>query len=242
MKKINFKKIFEYIKNPKNRPVLFFGFYFVFFVVLAILFRTSPSPKDTSQATDKNIPKSEHYYNLGKIEDANYHFKYEYNINNIVTSFEGDKNGVRQLFTRTVGGVSNNFYGYRNLYMMFDNNTWQKCDNPYVLVELMDTSVIREILEKATFVSKTEFQNKRYSYNYNISTETLESIINNNSIELSDNLNEVTINMDDKHYVEKIEYNLDSFYKYKDPSSTGFRLSLEFSDFGNIKEIEEVKQ
>ena len=239
MKKVNFKKIYEYVKDPKNKPVLFFGFYFFFFLVLAILFIISPHNKNVE--TTRKTPKEEHYYNLGKIEDANYHFKYTYNINNNITSFEGDRNGVRQLFTRTYGDTFNNFYGYRNLFMMENNHVWEKCDNPYVLSELFDVSVIREILEKATFMSKTEFQNKRYSYNYNISTTTLEKIINNNSIDLDDVPNEVTITMDDDYYVYKIEYNLSSFYKYKDPSSNGFSLKLEFSDFGNIKEIEEVK-
>ena len=239
MKKINFRKIYEYVRDPKNKPVLFFGFYFVFFLVLAILFRMSPNT--TNVKTTNKTPKSEHYYNLGKIEDANYHFKYDYNINNVITSFEGDRNGVRQLFTRTFGEINNNFYGYRNLFMMENNHVSEKCDSPYVLSELFDVSVIRKILDKATFMSKTEFQNKRYSYNYNISTTTLEKIINNNSIDLDDVPNEITITMDDDYYVYKIEYNLSSFYKYKDPSSNGFSLKLEFSDFGNIKEIEEVK-
>ena len=239
MKKINFRKIYEYVRDPKNKPVLFFGFYFIFFLVLAILFRMSPNT--TNIKTTNKTPKSEHYYNLGKIEDANYHFKYDYNVNNGLTSFEGDRNGIRQLFTRKFGDTLNNFYGYRNLFMMENNNTWEKCDSPYVLSELFDVSVIREILDKATFMSKTEFQNKRYSYNYNISTTTLEKIINNNSIDLDDVPNEVSIMMDDNYYVYKIEYKLDSFYKYKDPMSNGFRLTAEFSDFGNIKEIEEVK-
>ena len=39
----------------------------------------------------------------------------------------------------------------------------------------------------------------------------------------------------------RADSNLDSFYKYKDPMSNGFKLTLEFSDFGNIKEIQEVK-
>ena len=241
MKKVNIKKIYKYVRDPKNKPVLFFGFYFVLFVCLAVLFRIAPSTT-TPKTNLKAKPKSSHYYNLGKLEDANYHFKYYYNIDGAVANFEGDRNGVRQLFIRNYNNTIDNFYGYRNLFMINSNNDWIKSDNPYLYSEFLEVDVIREILKKATFISKTEYQNKKYSYTYNISTTTLDKIINNNIIDIEDPVNEVVITMDNNYYVEKIEYKLDSFIKYQNPISHEFKLNLEFSEFGNIKEIQEPKQ
>ena len=239
MKKVDVKTIYKYVRDPKNRPVLFFGFYFILFICLAVLFRIAPSTP--TQTNLKTTPKNGHYYNLGKLEDANYHFKYNYNVDGSTAKFEGDRNGIRQLFTRNYNNTLDNFYGYRNLFMINSNNTWIKSDNPYLYSEFLDVDVIREILKKATFMSKTEYQNKKYSYTYNISTTTLEKIINNNIIDIEDPVNEVIITMDEDYYVEKIEYNLDSFIKYQNPNSSMLRLNLEFSDFGNIKEIQEPK-
>lgn len=239
MKKVDFKKVYKYLRDPKNKPVLFFGFYFILFVGLAILFRITPSTP--TQTNLKTTPKREHYYNLGKLEDANYHFKYNYNVDGSLANFEGDRNGIRQLFTMDYNNSLSNFYGYRNLFMINSNNTWVKSDNPYLYSEFLEVDIIREILKKATFMSKTEYQNKKYSYTYNISTTTLEKIINNNLIDIEDPVNEVIITMDEDYYVEKIEYNLDSFINYKNPNSHILKLNLEFSDFGNIKEIQEPK-
>lgn len=239
MKRIKWKKVYKYVRDPKNKPVLFFGFYLLFFIFIAVLVRLSPV-KDTRPNKDTDA-RGNHYYNLGKLDDTNYHFKYEYNIDSVLTSFEGERNGLRELFVRKYNNSLDNFYGYRKLYMQQLNGVWQKSDSPYLYDELFDVDVIREILENATFMSKTEYQNKSHSYTYQISTTTLEKILYNNIVDLDDIPNDVVVTMDNNYYVEEIEYKLDSFANFKNPTNKSLSLKLSYSDFGNIKEIEEPK-
>lgn len=237
MKNFDPEKISEFLKSPKSKPVLFFGFYFIFFLVLALLFRMTP-------ATPKNqVPQArpKHYYNLGKLEDGNFHFDYKYNINNIMYTYTGDQNGVRQIFSRSSNNVVEDYYGYTNLFMQKQNGVWNKCNNPYVFYEFLDVNNIKKILSKATFMSKTEFQDESKSYTYQISTSTLEKIISNNIVDLDDVPNQIVITMDENSYVEKIDYSLNSYALYKNPNLKNVNISLSYSDFGNIKEIEEPK-
>lgn len=237
MKDFNEEKITEFFKNPKGKALLFFGFYLLFFIVIATSFRinSTTSKKQTPQVTPKN------YYNLGKLEDGNFHFEYKYNINNIMYTYIGDQNGVRQIFSRTTNNLIEDFYGYTNLFMQKQNGVWSKSSNPYVFYDFIKIDNIKEILSKATFMSKTEYQNKSKSYTYQISTSTLEKIISNNIIDIDDVPNQIVITMDDKSYVEKIDYSLNSYAFYKNPTIKNVNISLSYSDFGNIKEIEEPK-
>ncbi len=234
MKRVDWGKIKKLLKHEKAKPIAFFAFYFIFFLFLAIIFRLDPK---TPPSTTKSKPKN--YYNLGKIEDANYHFKYDYNINGIAISFEGDKNGVRERFTKTQDNTITNYYAFKNLFMKEENNIWKKEANPYLYYNLLQVDKIREILDSATFISKTEYQDERKSYNYQISTTTLEKITNNNIIDIADIPNEITITMDDDYYVENIKYSINSYAKFLDPNINNASLAMDYSDFGNIKEIEE---
>ena len=74
-KKEEIKNIIEFLKTPRGKMCFFFGFYILFFTVLAILFHYDEKADKTKQDIDRKLP-----FSVSNIESRNYHFKYSYNI------------------------------------------------------------------------------------------------------------------------------------------------------------------
>ena len=66
MKNEDLKKILDFIKTPKGKAVLFFAIYFIFFLFIGVVFKSSGS---TSLVDDNN---SSFDFNLESITNNNY--------------------------------------------------------------------------------------------------------------------------------------------------------------------------
>lgn len=111
MKKIKEKIFFikELWSNKKTRALVFFGFYFIFFLVISILFRISPS-------VDNSVTQENSDFNVSLILDnfekyVKNDYKYSFMINNDNITIDV-KDGVKNIYYQ--GNkyilISNKFY------------------------------------------------------------------------------------------------------------------------------------
>lgn len=230
-KKIDYKQIIEFLKTPKGKATAFFGFYFVFFLVLAILFRTHSS-LDTEYdiSTKKELP-----FSISKIKSGNYHYKYTNLYDNNSDNYEGDKNGTKELFKAN----DIEYFKDGDIYFTNNSNVWVKTDNPYRIEPFILINNIEKIAEKAKFISKTEYESGMNVYTYQISTTSLLKIIDKEKVDLDDPVNEIVFKTNENNEVNDIKYDLTSYYKYKNVSTKNNTIELEYSNFGKVKDIKQ---
>lgn len=235
-KKENYvKKFFQLIKKlrktEKGRGILFFGFYFVFFLVLIILFRTMPS-KPVSQINSNN---NSQLYTYDKIFEGNYNFTYRINIDNNNFVYVGKKNNNIELFTFN---DVNYYYDGVNYYTVDSNNIWTITDNPYMYTDFLNFSRLGEVLFDATYISKTEFGNGTAKFNYLISSNSICKVIDGIDLDIDEIPNSVVFTgSGDNFHLNTIELDFSSYGKFKGISSEVFKITLEYSNFGEIEEI-----
>lgn len=230
--KINKEQILEVIRTPKGKAILFFGVYFVFFIVLAMVAHIG-GQGSVLGSTDLKL--GDFSYDLSSIKDGNYNFSYQFLVDQVVTNYSGKHYGNKALFS----DGNTNFYQDANLFMKEQDGIWIKSDSPYVLPSLTDVSTINNLINAATYVSKTELATGEQIINLQISTTTLVKHLEGVEVDLDDPINSIELKKNESGEVVQIKYNLDSYAKYKELSINEFRLNLDYSNFGDIKEFNE---
>lgn len=236
MKKIKevVKKIIETIKElkktPKGRAILFFGFYFIFFLTLAILVRMSPR---SNNYVDDNSNKKNDGLSVEKVETANYKFNYIVKIDNETYEYVGERIEDKELFTFNGG----EYYKDNDEYYKKGLSSWVKVDSPYKYREFLDFKRINEIFAEATSVSKTEFDSGEISYLFKIASASISKSIDGTDIDIDDIPNELNFVSNNEGELYKIELDLSSYGKYKNICKEKFNIVLNYSDFGEVSEI-----
>lgn len=221
----------ELKKTPKGRAILFFGFYLLFFLILAVVARISP--KYTTSIDD---------YKGNDLSDTaltakNYKYDYTISVDGINYNYSGVSDGTSQLFTYTVDSVEVQYYKNSLEYFKNNNGLWIKTDNPYLYEEFLDYNKISDIFVDASYISRTEFESGEAIYNFQIATANIVEKLDKTDIDIEDIPNDVKFSTDSEGQINKIELNLSSYGKYKNICNNTFFITLNYSDFGNISEI-----
>ena len=112
-------KYIEFIKNlyksKRGRAFLFFLFYVRFFIIIISMLRGSYNESPNYNDNESNINA---YYKLDGIENGNYHFTREENINGEITNFTGDKSNNRIEGVMTTNNLFYNYFIYDNIYLL----------------------------------------------------------------------------------------------------------------------------
>ena len=230
------KFIKDLSKSKRGRAILFFIFYFIFFFVLISLIRSNYNTNRETTSNPTNNVSTE--YKLDGIENGNYHFVREENINGVITSFTGDKSGNK---TEGIMTRDNNFYNYfiyDNINLIKINDKFEVTSELYHFSNITDDNNISKILKRSYLVSKTEYENGFTAYNYEITTNTIDSIINNTNIDIADIPNKITIETNEEDEVVKITYDLTSYSIYINNVITTTAITVSYSNFGEIEDIE----
>lgn len=229
--KNNFHDFMNFAKTPKGKALVFFGAYFIFFVVLAILAHSMGS----GDVIGSNIKLNPYSYQVDSILKGNYHFSYQYLIDGVSTTYQGDANQGVSLFN---DGVTN-YYQKDDLFMKFQDGIWVKTENPYPLSMLLDISKLENVINQATYISKTELATGEKELTFQISTTTLVKLFENIDIDLDDPVNTIVLITDSSSEVVEIDYDVSSYAKYKGLATDQFQMKLSYSKFGEIEELEE---
>lgn len=224
-------KVMAFLKTPRGKAVLFFGIYFIFFIGLAIFSRVA----GTGNSITPQLSVSPYTYSLEQIANHNYHYQYQYLIDGSTITFEGDRNNNKSLFSD--GVIS--YYQKDDLFMKSQDGLWIKCDNPYIFSLLLDDSVLNTIISSATYVSKTELATGEEEINLQITTTTLVKILDGLDVDLDDPVNTIQLKKDSSGEVVEVRYDFTSYALYHGRCSSSFQLILSYSNFGNVKEIQD---
>ena len=98
-------------ENANAKTILFFGFYFIFFLVLVLLVRFAPKHIINPDQYEKSKPL---YFSSEVLKNNNYHFKYIVYLDEYTYEYEGDKFNELELFE------------YNNSSYFNNNNTFYK--------------------------------------------------------------------------------------------------------------------
>ncbi len=233
------KYIINFIKETKNNPqkkaIFMLIIMFLFFAFVVVCLRTTNSNINKRNITTEEDNKFE--FSLSKIKNDNYHFIHSLNIDNNIEIYEGDKNREKELFS-----INNldNYYKYGNIYLKNISGVWSTIDNPCKYEEFKNIDNIEKLLEKASFLSKTEYNDKTSVYNYNISTTSIIKILDNKDIDIDDLPNKIDITADSNDDVIEINYDLSPYFIYKNLGNSS-NINIKYSKFGEIKDIEDPK-
>ena len=221
-------------KSSRGKAILFFLFYFIFFFLIISLVRSNYAPN--SNNTIDSTVRTE--YKLDKIENSNYHFTREENINGVVTNFTGDKNDNKTEGVMTVNDIFINYFIYDNINLIKTTDKYEVTSELYHFSKITDDNNIEKILERSTLISKTEYETGNISYNYEITTNTIDSIINNTNIDIADIPNKITLETNEEDEVIKVTYDLSSYATYINGIPSTTIITINYSNFGEIEDLE----
>lgn len=218
--------------TDRGRSLLFFGGYLIFFIILFIIIGTASRSSVTSEDYEKSDSIK---YNISSIEDNNYSYKYTITVDVNDFIFEGKRYNDKELFKyNNIDYFKDNS---NNNIFKEENKIWIKAEDPNDFSFFTDIDNLKKIEEKATYISKTDYESGKRVYNYEISTTTLEKIISDVDIDLDDKPNELIVSTDEDEVVYSMKLKLDSYGKYKQLCTKYLTIELEYDEFGEIKEI-----
>lgn len=231
--KTNWQEIIPLLKTSKGKAIIFFAVYFIFFIVIIFLARGQRG-EVIGTNYEPGLPYS---LNMTLLREGNYHFKYTYQLDQTVTSYEGDRNGDRQLFSD--GSIS--YFANQNNYLKQVDGLWVKNEIPYQMSNLLDVDTISNLIAAATYISKTQYEDGRVVVNFQITTNTLVKQLEGIDIDLDSFVNEIIVSTDTEKKVTQVKYQLTDYGQYKELVTTGATLTLDYSNFGGVAEIEDLQ-
>lgn len=229
--KKNKKKKTETEDYSQQKAWLFLIAYFIFFTAVIISIRSN-----NSNNREKSKEK-EFAFSFEKIEKQNYTFQYQLLLDTNQILYEGKRNKEKSLFTKNSNGIIENFFESSNLYVKQVNQLWIKEESPYPIPQLVDVNYLKEILQKATYDSKTNYSNQSQMYTYQVSTTTLMDSYENKKIDIADEVNKISITFDSNKDVQKIEYDFTPYAIYNGIATTTYRFTMTFDNFSDVEEL-----
>ncbi len=229
--KKNKKKRIETEDYSQQKAWFFLIAYFIFFTAVIISIRSNNSNNN------QKMKQKEFAFSFERIEKGNYTFQYQLLLDTNQILYEGKRNKEKSLFTKNSNGVIENFFESSNLYVKQVNNLWIKEESPYPIPKLIDINHLKEILQKATYDSKTNYSNQSQMYTYQISTTTLMEYYEDKKIDIADGVNKISITFDSNKEIEKIEYDFTPYAIYNGIATTAYRFTMVFHNFSDVEEL-----
>ena len=230
------KFIKDLYQSKRGRAILFFIFYFIFFFVLISLIRTNYSSNRNVNPNNDNSVSTE--YKLDGIKNGNYHFTREENINGVITNFTGDKADNKTEGVMTLNNTFTNYFIYDNINLIKTTDKYEVTTDLYHFNNITADYNIENILKRSTLISKTEYETGNTLYNYEITSNTIDSILNGTNIDIADIPNSIILESNEDDEVVKITYNLSSYATYSNNAPTTISIIITYSNFGEIENIE----
>lgn len=219
----------EFKKTKNGAPILFFGFYLLFFVVVILLIRLGGDKKFMTKEYERGKATQ---FNTSLLLNKNYYFDYKITLDGVVYDYYGKR------FQDTESFKFNNNEYYRNNNDFFVNNgTWVKCDNPYLLYELIDVDNMSKILNSSTFSTKDIGEDGKSNYRYLVSTNTINKIIYNVDSDFDEVPNDIDILLDNNSGTNTIKFKYDSFCKLNNICNNSLTIEANYEMFNSVKEI-----
>jgi hypothetical protein len=176
--KSKWEKIQELYKNKYTKPLLFFGFYFIFFTVIIVTFAFSPSTSN-NDITEKN---------LWDDITNNYEYLYEIETSNNIITLEGKHYGNKNLLTKKINDdVTDEIYIFYNDMYIKSSNEWI-INNNYELVDdafdnrLLSIDYIKSLVGDSEKINSITNFDESITDKYQFGNINIEVISSNNEL------------------------------------------------------------
>lgn len=229
--KKNKRKKVETEDYSQQKAWIFLIAYFIFFAAVIMSIRSNNNDNNTKKK------EKEFDFSFERIEKGNYQFKYELLLDQAQVIYEGKRNKEKSLFTKSSNGLVESYFESSDLYVKYVNGLWIKDVNPYPIPNLIDIDYVKEILQEATYDSKTNYSNQSQMYTYQISTTTLTKAYENQDIDIADEVNTISITFDENKNVNKIEYDFSPYARFHQIAGTTYRFTMTFENFSEVEEL-----
>ena len=231
----NGKDLIDKLKStPRGQSLLFFGGYFFFFLFIIVAVRLMGGGSTVGKEYDEAKGYS---FSVVNITDANYSFEHSVLLDGNNNGYKGTKKNSEERFV-----LSNNLgtYDYYRKGIDFFNNKsglWIKSDNPYLFYNFFDIDKVMALIDKAKLDYKTDYESGKKIYNFVITSTTIHNYFEGIDLDIADDLNEIIVHVDEHGLVEKIEFKLDSYCKAINMCFNELKITLQYDEYGKIKEI-----
>lgn len=231
----NGKDLIDKLKStPRGQALLFFGGYFFFFLFIIVAVRLMGGGSTVGKEYDEAKGYS---FSVVNITDANYSFEHSVLLDGNNNGYKGTKKNSEERFV-----LSNNLgtYDYYRKGIDFFNNKsglWIKSDNPYLFYNFFDIDKVMALIDKAKLDYKTDYESGKKIYNFVITSTTIHKYFEGIDLDIADDLNEIIVHVDEHGLVEKFEFKLDSYCKAINMCFNELKITLQYDEYGEIKEI-----
>lgn len=231
----NGKDLIDKLKStPRGQALLFFGGYFFFFLFIIVAVRLMGGGSTVGKEYDEAKGYS---FSVVNITDANYSFEHNVLLDGNNNGYKGTKKNSEERFV-----LSNNLgtYDYYRKGIDFFNNKsglWIKSDNPYLFYNFFDIDKVMALIDKAKLDYKTDYESGKKIYNFVITSTTIHKYFEGIDLDIADDLNEIIVHVDEHGLVEKFEFKLDSYCKAINMCFNELKITLQYDEYGEIKEI-----
>lgn len=221
-------------KTPRGQAVLFFGGYFFFFLFIMLIVRVMGSGSTVGKTYDE---AKGYGFSVVNITNSNYSFNHNVSLDGNVSNYKGNKKNNEERFVLTNNLGTYDYY--RNGVDFFNNKSglWIKSDNPYLFYNFFDIDNIMDLIDKAKLDYKTDYESGKKIYNFVITSTTINKYFEDVDLDIADDLNEIIVHVNDDNFVEKFEFKLDSYCKAINMCFNELKITLEYDEYGEIKEI-----
>lgn len=226
------EKLEELKKTRYGKAILFFGFYFIFFLVIVVGIRFG-SKAPLSRYDEYENGNSKYNFKVDKLLEDNFNFDYVITLDGNSYEYVGVRNNNRELFNY------NEYNYYKDESGCYVGGTsWIKGDDPYLYSEFLDVNKIIELLALATYKAKTSYDSGAESYIFMISSNTINQHLYGINSDYFEVPNEIVVDTDTSNVINTLEFNLDSYCKVNNKCQNSLRIKLNYSKYGEVSDID----
>ena len=229
------ENLFNKLKStPRGQALLFFGGYAVFFIFIMIIVRIMGSGSTVGKTYDE---AKGYGFSVVNITEDNYSFNHSVLLDGITSNYKGNrKDGEERLVLSNNLGTYD-YYGKGIDYFNNKSGLWIKSDNPYLFSEFFNIENVTELVDKAKLDYKTDYESGKKIYNFLITSTTIHNYFDGTDMDIADDPNEIVVHVDENDLVKKFEFKLDNYCKAINACISELNITLEYDEYGEIKEI-----
>ena len=224
------KELLENFKSSEKqtqKTIAFFGFYFVFFIVVFSLIIFGGNKDYLHQEYEKG-----NSYNNKGVLNKNFLYDYKITVDGVLYDYYGKRYGDVESFKYN----NQDYYRDKDQYFVHKEE-WETIENPYVFYELIDFDNLAKIMSKATFIDKKEIE-KGMEYQYKISSNTLNEVVYNKNTDLDEVPNTMIFKTDEKNNITNILFQFDSLCISNSKCQEHLKIEMNFEMFGGVNKID----
>ena len=226
------ENINEVGSTSKGKTIIFFFAFLLFLVFIAIFSRTV------------GTTNPEEYYNTvtndsswEELLAANYGYKYTINIDGVETIIEGKIKETNEKFTITTGDEVREYFRSIDSFLINSDGNWIMCDNPNNFYKFTNIDYVDKIVKNSSFTNKTDYESGKVIYNFLISTNTINELLDGNVTDYDDIPSEVEVIFKADNSIDHVNYKFSNYCRTIGLCNNNFDVKLEYNDIGKIEGI-----